>query len=403
MKIAYFHCFSGISGDMTLGAMLDAGLELGQLETDLAKLNLTGYHLKTEKVVKNGIGGTKVHVLVEEEPTHRHLHYITDIITNSTLPDVVKSKSIEIFSRLAEAEAKVHQTTPDKIHFHEVGALDAIIDVVGAVIGFWRLGIEEVYASPLNTGSGFTHCAHGVIPVPAPAVLELLQGVPVYAKDADYELVTPTGAAIISTYCASFGNIPPMKVINTGYGAGERDLVLPNLLRLTIGEKIALGGNNNGNFDSSGDVRAEEALMMEANIDDMNPEFYDYLLTRLLDAGAMDVCLRNIQMKKNRPGVVVSVLMQPHQLEQFYSLIFAETTSIGVRVYPVTKYMLSREIVTIETEFGSARVKLARDGKGLRNVAPEYEDCRRLAEERGIPLKTVYDTVKYAAERKLQE
>lgn len=238
MKIAYFHCFAGISGDMTLGALVDAGLDWEQLQSDLAKLSLTGYRLQREKVIKQGVSGTKVHVLTEEGHVHRHLRDIQDIIGNSTLPDVVKEKSIQVFTRLAEAEAKVHQTTIERIHFHEVGALDAIIDIVGSVIGLWRLGIEEVYASPVHTGTGFTECAHGIMPVPAPATMELLQGVPIYSREIEKELVTPTGAAIITAYCKNFGSMPPMQVVNIGYGAGDQDLMIPNLLRLTIGEKF---------------------------------------------------------------------------------------------------------------------------------------------------------------------
>src|SRR5690554_5070908 len=239
MKIAYFHCFAGISGDMTLGALVDAGLDWEVLKEDLAKLPVTGYRLEKEKVVKQGISGTKVHVLTDEGHVHRHLGDIEEIINKSTLPEVVKERSIAVFTRLAEAEAKVHNTTIEKIHFHEVGALDAIIDIVGSVAGLYRLGIEEVYASPIQTGTGFTECAHGVMPIPAPATMELLQGVPIYAGEIEKELVTPTGAAILTTYCKEFGTMPSMKVESTGYGAGERNLAIPNLLRLTIGERYS--------------------------------------------------------------------------------------------------------------------------------------------------------------------
>ncbi len=403
MRIAYFDCFAGISGDMTLGALVDAGLDWEQLQTDLAKLPLTGYRLQMEKVNKQGISGTKVHVLTEEGHVHRHLRDIKEIICNSTLPEVVKEKSIQVFTRLAEAEAKVHQTSIEQIHFHEVGALDAIIDIVGSVIGLWRLGIEEVYASPVHTGTGFTECAHGIMPVPAPATMELLQGVPIYSRDIEKELVTPTGAAIITTYCQNFGSMPPMRVDNTGYGAGQRDLIIPNLLRLTIGEKLnQVGSEGHIRYGGKGDVHQGEALMVEANIDDMNPEFYDYLINKFLKAGAMDVFLRKIQMKKNRPAIVLSLLIHSHQLEKFYNQIFAETTSIGVRVYPVTKYMLPYEIITVITELGQAKVKVARFQGSVRNVAPEYEDCRKIAEEQQIPIKEVYDIIKYTAYQQLE-
>lgn len=403
MKIAYFHCLAGISGDMTLGALVDAGLDWEQLRSDLAGLSLTGYRLQREKVIKHGISGTKVRVLTEEGHVHRHLSDIREIIGASALPEAVKEKSIRVFTRLAEAEAKVHQTSLEKIHFHEVGGLDAIIDIVGAAVGFWRLGIEEVYASPLHTGNGFTECAHGIMPVPAPATLELLRGVPIYSRNVEKELVTPTGAAIITEYCRNFGDMPLLRVDNTGYGAGDHDLTIPNLLRLTIGEKADQAGSDGQlRYGGKGDVRQGEALMMEANIDDMNPEFYDYLINKFLQGGAMDVFLRKIQMKKNRPAIVLSLLIHPHQLEEFYQQIFAETTSIGVRVYPVTKYMLPYEIKTIETKLGPAKVKVARYQESLRNVAPEYEDCRRLAEEREIPLKEVYDIIKCKAYQQLK-
>ncbi|MDR3585748.1 MAG: nickel pincer cofactor biosynthesis protein LarC [Desulfosporosinus sp.] len=404
MRIAYFHCFAGISGDMTLGALVDAGLDWEQLKSDLAKLPLTGYQLQMEKVIKQGISGTKVHVLTEEDHVHRHLRNVQEIISNSTLPEVVKEKSIQVFTRLAEAEAKVHQTTIERIHFHEVGAMDAIIDIVGSVIGLWRLGIEEVYASPVHTGTGFTECAHGIMPVPAPATMELLQGVSIYSRDIEKELVTPTGAAIITAYCTNFGSMPPMRVDNIGYGAGEHDLVIPNLLRLTIGEKVdQVCSDGHIRYGGKGDVHQGQALMMEANIDDMNPEFYDYLINKFLKAGAMDVFLRKIQMKKNRPAIVLSLLIHTHQLETFYQQIFAETTSIGVRVYPVTKYMLPYEIRTVQTKLGQAKVKVARYQDSLRNVAPEYEDCRKLAEEQQIPLKEVYDIIKYEAHLQLEQ
>ncbi len=238
MRIAYFHCFAGISGDMILGALVDAGLDFEELQADLAKLPLKDYTLQMEKVTKQGIGGTKVHVLAEEGHVHRHLKDIREIIENSTLPEAVREKSVEIFTRLAAAEAKVHQTSVDHIHFHEVGGVDAIVDIVGAVIGLWRLGIEQVYASPVHTGLGFTECAHGIIPVPAPATLELLQGVPVYSQRIERELVTPTGAAILTAYCRDFGDLPVMRMECTGNGAGDLDLKIPNLLRLMIGEKM---------------------------------------------------------------------------------------------------------------------------------------------------------------------
>lgn len=387
MKIAYFDCFAGISGDMILGSLVDAGLDWELLKADLAGLPLHGYHLEKTRVEKHGMGGTKIQVAIDHEHEHRHLSDIRRIIMNSTLADTVKNQSIKIFTRLAEAEAKVHNTTPDHVHFHEVGAVDAIIDIVGAACGFWRLGVDKIYASALHTGNGWTKAAHGIIPIPAPATMELLRDVPVYSQGVEKELVTPTGAAILTTYCCDYGLMPAMRVEQTGYGAGDYDLEIPNLLRVCIGNSADLG---NG-------VHQGNALMMEANIDDMNPEFYDYLINKLLQAGAMDVFLRNIQMKKNRPATTVCVLFKPGQEEKFYHIIFEETTSLGVRVYPVTKYHQPYEIVAIDTELGPAKVKIARYQEKVYNLAPEYEDCRRLAEQHGIPLKCVYDLVKSSA------
>ena len=394
MKIAYFQCFAGISGDMILGALIDAGLDTEQWQADLAKLPVSGYQLRIEKVKKQGISATKVHVLIEEEHAHRNLQDITEIINESTLPEVVKERSIQVFTRLAEAEAKVHQTTLDHIHFHEVGAKDAIIDIVGAVVGLWRLGIEEVYSSAIHTGTGFTRSAHGTIPIPVPAVLELLKGCPVYSQGIENELVTPTGAAVLTTYCHKFGHMPPMQITNTGYGAGERNLDIPNLLRINLGVKREAGSHGSKRFNDSSAVHQGQATMIEANIDDMNPEFYNYLITKFLKDGAMDVFLQTIQMKKNRPAIILNLLVHDHQVEEFCQQIFEETTSIGVRTYPVTKYMLPYEIITVETQFGPVPVKVARSKDVVKNVAPEYEVCRSLAEQYNKPLKAIYDLVK---------
>ena len=397
MKIAYFNCFAGAAGDMILGALLAAGLPLEELKADLARLPLEGFRLDVSKVVKHGILGTKVDVVVNDTKTHRRLGDIKQLIGQSGLPAYVQEQSILIFTRLAEAEAKVHGVTIEAVIFHEVGALDAIVDVVGAVAGLQRLGIETLYASPLNVGGGLARSAHGVIPAPGPATLELLKGVPVYSRGAAKELLTPTGAAILTTCCRSFGEMPPLRVENSGYGAGSHDLDIPNLLGLTIGESVAAGDGDRVSADAARRYQQAPALMMEANIDDMNPEFYDYVMTAFLEAGAMDAFLQNIQMKKGRPAVTLCVLMRPEDEEKFRRQIFAETTTLGLRIYPVTKYMLPYEIITVATHLGNARVKIARQEGKTGNVAPEYEDCRRLAREHQLPLKEVYDMVKMAA------
>lgn len=403
MKIAYFDCFAGISGDMILGALVDAGLELAVLKEDLSLLGLTGYEVVAEHVTKRGISGTKVTVRTEEEKAHRHLADIQRIIGNSGLPEPVKEQSIAVFTRLAEAEARIHATTAEKIHFHEVGALDAIIDIVGAVSGLFRLGIEEVYASPVRTGTGFVKCAHGLLPVPAPAALELLKGVPLYGGEIEKELVTPTGAAVLTTFSRGYGSLPPMKVLETGYGAGGWDLPIPNLLRIIIGEKTTGVAAPHLRFGGRGEIRAEAAVMVEVNLDDMNPELYEHLMQVLWEAGAMDVSLVPIQMKKNRPATMLKVLTSPDRLAAVQKAIFRETTSIGLRVYPVEKYMLPYELITVTGSWGPqrARVKTARLGEEILNLAPEYEDCRQIAREQGLPLKEVYEAVKKAAREKL--
>jgi len=400
MKVAYFNCFAGAAGDMILGALLDAGLPLDELKADLAKLPLGGFRLDVTKVVKHGILGTKVDVCVDDTKTHRRLKDIRSLIGQSGLPAVVQEQSSKIFTRLAEAEAKIHGVKIAAVVFHEVGALDAIVDVLGAVSGLWRLGIEAVYASPINVGGGFARSAHGVIPVPAPATLELLKGVPIYSRGAEKELLTPTGAAILTTCCRAFGDMPLLRVEKSGYGAGHHDLDIPNLLGITIGESVATMDECRSAADVARSYQQAPALMMEANIDDMNPEFYDYLMTGLLEAGAMDVFLQTIQMKKGRPAVTFCVLMRPEDEDKFRRQIFAETTTLGLRVYPVTKHMLPHEVITIATRLGNARVKIARQEGKISNVAPEYEDCRRLAQENKLPLKAVYDIVKAAAGRK---
>ena len=379
MRIAYFDCFAGASGDMILGALLDAGLEPEVWQGELNKLDLPGYELKVERVQKQGIAATAVRVLASEGSPERHLAEIEELIGTSQLPAEVKETSVEVFRRLAVAEARVHGTTPDRIHFHEVGGVDAIIDIVGSVVGLWLLGIEEIYASALPLGHGFVDCAHGRLPLPAPATVELLQGVPVLSRDVEGELVTPTGAAILTTLAKGFGPFPPMTVEKIGYGAGQRDFPFPNLLRLLV-----------GTISPTLDARMETLTLLEANIDDLNPEFYGHLMERLFAAGALDVYLTPVQMKKNRPGTILSVTCLPAQAEALAALVFAETTTIGLRQQEVQRWALARERVEVETPYGLVGVKVARLGGKVMTVSPEYEDCRRLALESGLPLKEIY-------------
>jgi len=387
MKIAYFDCFSGISGDMILGALVDAGLEMERLKAELARLPLSGYTLSAQTVRKRGLRGTHVEVEVSEKGVERHLHEIEEIIEGSDLPGEVKSRGLAIFQRLAEAEAHVHGIPVERVHFHEVGAMDAIVDVVGAVIGLWLLGIERVYASPVHVGRGTVECAHGTLPVPAPATQKLLRWVPIYGRDVDAELVTPTGAAILTTLVDGFGAAPPMQVEQVGYGAGSRDLPLPNLLRVSIGTTTR---NVKG-------YEEDVVTVIETNIDDMNPQLYEHVMEQLFGAGALDVFLTPIQMKRNRPGVQLSVLVAEEHVADVLDVLFAETTTIGARMCPMRRWKLKRESVVVETRYGPVGVKVARRGRAVVNVAPEYRECRRVAEKQSVPLKEVYQAALEAA------
>ncbi len=389
MKIAYFDCFSGASGDMILGALMDAGLPLETLKGELAKLKLTHYDLKLEKIAKKGIAGSQAIVMVEENHHHHHRHLadIRTIIENSDLEDGIKKKSIGIFTRLAEAEAKVHKTSVDHIHFHEVGAMDAIIDVVGSVAGLTALGIEKIVCSPLHVGAGTVKCAHGTLPVPAPATTELVRGKPIYATGVAGELLTPTGAAILTTLAAEFGPMPAMTLQTVGYGAGNADIAIPNLLRISIGEsEEELKG-----------LLSERVAVMETSIDDMNPQIYDYLIERMLQMGVMDVFLIPIHMKKNRPGMLLTVLCKMEMMDQITDFIIAETTTIGLRWRIDHRLKARREIRTEQTIHGDIEFKVAKIGDKTVNVSPEYEDCKRVAIKKNIPLKNVLDAARSAA------
>jgi pyridinium-3,5-bisthiocarboxylic acid mononucleotide nickel chelatase len=383
MTLAYFDCFSGISGDMILGALVDAGVSIDDLRAELAKLNLPGYTLKVEKVKRSGIAATKVHVVVDhEDQKSRHLADILNILEDSALSPTAKEKSSRIFKRLADAEAKVHGTTADKIHFHEVGAVDSIVDNVGAVIGLELLGITKVMASAINVGSGMVKTAHGMLPIPAPATSELLTGIPFYQSSTQFELTTPTGAVIISTLCSSFGPLPSMKVNRIAYGAGDKDFPgQPNVLRIMIGEPVAV-------YDE------DTSIVIETNIDDMNPQVYDYLIDRLMLQGAHDVYLTPIIMKKGRPAILLSVLTDQAKTDVVLDTIFRETTGIGVRIQEVGRKKLAREIREVETVYGKIRIKISKQGDEVLTITPEYEDCRKIAEEKQIPLKKVMEESK---------
>src|SRR5215207_9436408 len=358
MRTLYFDCFAGISGDMTLGALVAAGVDERELLERLALLDVPGYEVEFETVDRSGISATRAVVrLTREEKHHRHLKDLEKIIGGSRLGDSVKERALKIFGRLAEAEARVHNVPVERVHFHEVGAVDAIVDVVGACIGFELLGVERFAASALHVGSGTVEMEHGRFPVPPPAVAELLRGAPVYSTDIAGELVTPTGAAIVATVCEEFGPLPRMNIEATGYGAGGREYKnFPNVLRVLVGESDKAGETPSG-VSRQGD---EELLMVETNVDDVSPQVLGYLLERALAAGALDCFFTHVQMKKNRPGVLVSILCRPADGEAMHELLFAETPTIGVRSYAVRRRALEREAVTVETEFGTIAVKVAR-------------------------------------------
>jgi len=405
MRIAYFDCFAGIAGDMTVGALLDAGLEFDLLQAELAKLGVPGYRLRRTSVKRHHIAGTKFDVLLEhevayhaheqhDEHEHGHAHHpehvhrrlsdVVEIITKARFSSQVTERAIRIFTRLGEAESQMHDVPLDEVHFHEVGAIDAIVDIVGVCIGIESLGIEKVYASPIRVGTGTITVAHGTMPLPAPGTLELLRGVPVLHTDLPFELVTPTGAAIITTLAESFGTPPLFVPDKVGYGAGGRDPEeIANLLRVEIGETVAREG-------------WDEVVMLETNIDDMTPEVYGYLIERLLGAGAKDVFLTPVIMKKNRPGIVVSVLTDEATKDRVADLLFRETPTLGVRFSRMSRRVLARQAATVGTPWGPVRVKRA-EWDGEVRVTPEYDDCAAVARQYGVPILEVYEAVRRAA------
>jgi pyridinium-3,5-bisthiocarboxylic acid mononucleotide nickel chelatase len=381
MKVAYFDCFSGISGDMVLGALVDAGCNLAQLETELRRIPIAGWKISAEKVTRKGLAATRVHVEYSERHQHRSLSTILELIVEAGLSARVSDRASKIFQRLGEVEARVHGVPIEQIHFHEVGAVDAIVDIVGAATGFELLGIEQFTCSPLNVGGGRVDTQHGNLPVPAPATAELLRGAPTYSTGILRELVTPTGAAVASTLASQFGAQPAMRVGAIGYGAGTADLdEQPNVLRLFVGES---------GIQPAVEPRDETIVVLETNLDDMNPQLLGYFVNRALEAGALDVFSTPAQMKKNRPGQLVTVLCDPDKCELLTDLIFRETTTLGVRRSNVQRRTLCRESVPVDTRLGRVRVKVARLNGQTVNAIPEYEDCQNIAAERDLPLKQV--------------
>jgi len=389
MKVVYFDCFSGISGDMIIGALLDLGLDFKFLEKELKKLNLKNYKIEARRVMKSGISATKFDVIelhankAKYHQEERNINEINSIINKSKLDKNIRNAIKKIFYKIAAAEAKVHKTSINKVHFHEIGAIDTIIDVAGAVIGFEKLGIKKIYCSKLNIGTGFVEFSHGKWPVPAPATALILKGVPIYHNNIKSELVTPTGAAIITALAAKFGEMPAMKLEKIGYGSGTKNLEQPNVLRVFYGESES----DIENFD-------DKIMVMETNIDNMNPEIFPYVIERLIKSGALDAYSMPINMKKSRIGIKITVLCDKNNIDKLSKIIFEETTTLGIRIFPAGRKKLEKEIKIINTKYGKIRVKISKLNGKTKNITPEYEDCAKITRKYKIPLRKVYELLK---------
>ena len=381
-KIAYFDCFAGISGDMCLGALVDAGVTLPALKKELKKLPISGYSLVSKKVLRCGVSATKVDVIIKKAKGKRHeakkWKDVGKIIKTSSLPEHIKQHGLRIFKTLFEAEAKVHGEPFEKVHLHELGGIDCMVDIFGTLIGLDILGIEKIYASSINLGSGMIKTAHGMLPVPAPAVAELLIGYPVYSSDIPFELTPPPGAAIICGMKADPYSRPGIRVEKIGYGAGNKDIAhMPNTLRILIGEQTK-------NFKTS-----ETVTVIETNIDDMNPQMYENVMGKLFKAGALDVFLENIIMKKSRPAVKLTVIAEARDVERLTDIIFEETTTIGLRFYEARRKTLERTTKKVKTKYGDVRIKVSSLNGKVLNMSPEYEDLKTAAKKTGIPVKKI--------------
>ncbi|MEO6590626.1 MAG: nickel pincer cofactor biosynthesis protein LarC [Pyrinomonadaceae bacterium] len=381
MKVLYFDCFAGASGNMILGALIALGVNKDKLVEQLRRLNISEFEIKITTNNKSGISAIHVEVQTPNENTHRHLSSIEKIINDSDLNKNIKGRAIEIFKNLAKAEAKVHGIKPEKVHFHEVGAMDAIIDVVGACIGFELLEIEKFFCSKIHVGSGFVKMVHGKFPVPPPAVAELLQNIPIYSTEIEGELITPTGAAIIATVCHEFGQIPEMKIEKTAYGAGTREYKnFPNALRLILGETENYELRvTNYELSSNSKSETKNLVLLETNLDDISPEILGFVMERAFEIGALDCWFTAIQMKKNRPATMISILCSDENKEKILELLYTETTTLGVRVLNVERNCLEREIRKIETVYGEIDVKLAKYKGKIVNAKPEYDQMREFA------------------------
>ena len=385
---AYFDCFSGISGDMTLGALLDLGVPLEWLKEQLHRVPLDEFDIVVSPVQRHGIQAASVQVQILDDKASRNYSDIRGLIENSPLADSVKSTGLAIFKRLAEAEARIHNCAVDHVHFHEVGGVDALVDIIGSALGLDYLGVKHIAASPISLGRGFVTCSHGKLPVPAPASLGILTGVPVYGTDIPHELVTPTGAAIIRSLAQGFEPLPEMVIARIGYGAGRRDLEdRPNLLRIFLAAEPEPG------TDGARKLTEEQITIVETCIDDMNPELFGYVMERLFEDGALDVYWIPVHMKKNRPGTMLQVLCRDDSRDRLIDRVLSETTTTGVRYYQARRRLLGRDQLKIKTTFGIIPVKRIRDSRGNIRLVPEYEICRQIALEENLPLRVVYETV----------
>jgi len=379
MKVLYFDLIGGASGDMILAALIDAGVPADKLAEMLTGLKLDEFELKSASINKNGFQATKVDIQVGKQPPERHLKEILDVIQNSSLPGPIRDRATKIFQKIAAVEAGIHNKPVDQIHLHELGSTDTIVDVTGALLALDYLGVSHIYASPIPLGSGFIDGAHGQIPLPAPATIALLKGLPVRNTEIKAELITPTGAALLAELVDDFSPPPEMTIDKIGYGAGTRDLPIPNLLRVMIGE-IAKKRNQT----------LEKLILLESNLDDMNPEIYPYVMNLLFNAGALDVCLLPVQMKKNRPGTQIQVLVNIQNVQDMKDILFQETSTLGIRQTLVDRYSLPRIIQEVSTTYGVVRIKVAGEGTNYQKVSPEFEDCQKLARENHIPIQKVY-------------
>jgi uncharacterized protein (TIGR00299 family) protein len=382
MKSAYLDCFSGISGDMFLGALVDSGLSFKALQEALETLPVKGYRLEARLEARNHLHGTRFIVHLEEPQPPRGLHEIESVLQASALSDRVKERTLRVFEAIAREEGKIHNHPPDKVHFHEVGALDSILDIAGTLFGVEALDIGNFHASTIPLGTGFVETQHGRIPLPAPATMALLKGVPVYQSGLAVEMVTPTGAALLKEVVSSFGTMPPMVIKGIGYGVGTRDLAdRPNLLRLVLG------------VDQGDEQSIETVVLLETNIDDMQPEWFGFLMDRLFDAGALDVFYCPVQMKKNRPGILIQVVAHPHYKDPLMNILFRETTTLGVRFTYTQRRILDRITVSVDSPWGEMAVKKVKGPGGSSLLVPEYESCRRVAEKTGRSLREIYNWI----------